>query len=105
MNYKRHVAPNSKLGRCGATGKVIFRTEGAAKKRIKEILLGESNRCHDYMRAFRCWRCGYWHLTSKVSERTYPQPERATFTEHPTFASEKSKAFSQLANAIDGASA
>jgi len=66
MNYKRpeKKGSSSKLGRCGATGKVIFRTEGAAKYRIKEILSGETNRCHDYMRAFQCSRCGYWHLTS-----------------------------------------
>lgn len=69
MNYKRHFTPtNNKLGRCGATGKVIFRTEGAAKKRVKEILTEESNRCNDYLRAFICPRCGYWHLTSKPNE-------------------------------------
>lgn len=65
MNYKKHVTKfNSKLGKCGATGKVIFRTEGAAKKRIKEILTGETNRCNNYLRAFHCFRCSYWHLTS-----------------------------------------
>ena len=75
MNYKRHFTPtNNKLGRCGATGKVIFRTEGAAKKRIKEILTDETNRCNDYLRAFSCLRCGYWHLTSKPNERIQNQP-------------------------------
>lgn len=69
MNYKRHSTPtNNKLGRCGATGKVIFRSEGAAKKRVKEILLGETNRCHGYLRAFPCPMCGFWHLTSKHSD-------------------------------------
>jgi len=69
MNYKRHEQPSSsKLGRCGATGKVIFRTEGAAKKRVKEILMEETNRCNGYLRAFPCGRCGYWHLTSKPNE-------------------------------------
>lgn len=71
MNYKHHEQPSTKLGRCGATGKVIFRTEGAAKKRIKEILTEETNRCNGYLRAFPCNRCGYWHLTSKPNERDY----------------------------------
>ena len=69
MNWKRpeHKFGN-KLGRCGATGKVIFRTEGAAKKRVKEILMGETNRCHGYLRAFPCGMCGFWHLTSAHSD-------------------------------------
>jgi hypothetical protein len=72
MNYKRHTTPSaSKWGRCGATGKVIFRTEGGAKKRIKEILSEETNRCNGYLRAFQCHRCGFWHVTSKPNERYY----------------------------------
>jgi hypothetical protein len=74
MKWKRpDNAFATKLGRCGATGKVIFRTEGSAKKRIKEILTAETNRCHDYMRAFPCIRCGYWHLTSAPNQFK-PQP-------------------------------
>lgn len=69
MKYKRHSTPSSsKYGRCGATGKVIFRTEGVAKKRIKEILTEGSNRCNGYMRAFPCNRCGFWHVTSKLND-------------------------------------
>ena len=69
MNWKRqNTSFGTKLGRCGATGKAIFRTEGAAKMRIKEILNGETNRCNGYLRAFPCIRCGYWHLTSKPNE-------------------------------------
>lgn len=72
MNYKRYTHPSaSKYGRCGATGKVIFRTEGGAKKRIKEILSEESNRCNGYLRAFPCNRCGFWHVTSKPNDRYY----------------------------------
>ncbi len=72
MKYKRHTTPSSsKYGRCGATGKVIFRTEGGAKKRIKEILTEESNRCNGYMRAFPCNRCGFWHVTSKSNDRNH----------------------------------
>ena len=68
MNWKRHESAfASKLGKCGATGKVIFRTEAAAKKRIKEILSEDFNRCNNYLRAFPCIRCGYWHLTSAIS--------------------------------------
>ena len=74
MNYKRPVNNfSSKLGRCGATSKVIFRTEGSAQKRIKEILTQETNRCHNYLRAFPCQMCGFWHLTSK-SNQYQPQP-------------------------------
>jgi hypothetical protein len=83
MNYKRHSTPiNTKLGRCGANGKVIFRTEGAAKKRIKEILLEESNRCNNYMRAFPCNHCGYWHLTSQPSQYQ-PTPKTNYETQLP----------------------
>lgn len=75
MKWKRHnTAIGSKLGRCGATGKAIFRTEGAAKKRIEEILSQETNRCNGYLRAFPCIRCGYWHLTSKIDEYATKQP-------------------------------
>ena len=82
MKWKRHDSPvASKYGRCGATGKVIFRTEGAAKKRIKEILTEETNRCHDYMRAFQCLRCGFWHLTSA----TYQYKPKETYAnQHET---------------------
>lgn len=70
MNYKRHTNSfGTKLGRCGVTGKVIFRTEGAAKQRIKEILSEETNRANNYLRAFQCNRCGYWHLTSKQNQK------------------------------------
>jgi len=76
MNWKRHnTSFGTKLGRCGATGKVIFRTEGAAKKRVKEILMGETDRCDGYLRAFQCNRCGFWHLTSKHNERIQYQPD------------------------------
>ncbi len=68
MNWKRHNTKfGTKLGRCGVTGKAIFRTEGAAKKRIKEIINDENNRCNGYLRAFQCHRCGFWHLTSKAN--------------------------------------
>ena len=100
MNYKRHENTfGTKLGRCGVTGKVIFRTEGAAKKRIKEILNENTNRANDYLRAFPCVRCGYWHLTSKPNDRFYRQLQIEG--QKQILRDEKSKAFNKLATSMD----
>lgn len=85
MKYKRPETKN-KLGRCGANGKVIFRTEAAAKKRVKEILAEETlrnNRC-GYMRAFHCFRCGFWHLTSAPSDKYYKEHIKDPFAHEST---------------------
>ena len=52
-------------------------TVGAAKKRIKEILTAESNRCNGYLRAFPCNRCGFWHVTSKLNDQHQYQYENS----------------------------
>jgi len=63
-------------GRCGRTGKVIFRTEKGALNRGYEILDGDTYRREstNQFRAYVCEFCGFYHLTGKkdyMREATY----------------------------------
>jgi predicted RNase H-like nuclease len=53
--------------RCGATRKVIFKTERGALNRAVEIFNEDTNRkaTTDQFRAYVCEYCGKYHLTTK----------------------------------------
>lgn len=63
--------------RCGVTGKVIFKSHKAALIRAGEILEQESNRkkCPTSWRTYQCEYCGFYHITSKISDFTPNQDQ------------------------------
>jgi hypothetical protein len=65
IRFRRKHAGDKVLPRCGATGKVAFRTEGAAYQRAGEILDSTEART-EHLRAYQCRFCGQWHITSQL---------------------------------------
>ncbi|MDE2097579.1 MAG: hypothetical protein KGL39_10060 [Patescibacteria group bacterium] len=58
------MKPVHAIGRCGKTGKAMFRTHNAAMLRASEIM--ENDDCNaTQFRAYRCLFCGSYHLTSQ----------------------------------------
>jgi hypothetical protein len=64
MSFQEHK-PSKKLGRCGATKKVCFKSIDAALSRAADIMESGKARCRG-MRGFKCSSCGFYHLTSDV---------------------------------------
>jgi hypothetical protein len=65
---KRRCKPSAltRLDRCGVTGKVRYRSVGAAVVSLRRLSAQAAT--HDHRRErrpYHCWRCLGWHLTSQ----------------------------------------
>lgn len=78
-------AKAKRLPRCGPTGKVRYKSQGAAREALKALRrLRKTEPIHEERRAYRCWGCGGWHLTRQEygaprgdNSRELPAPKEA----------------------------
>jgi hypothetical protein len=69
MSRRLRTDPNrERFDHCGPTGKVRYRSEGAADVKLEELRVkvsaGLDHRRHE-ARAYHCIKCNGWHLSSQ----------------------------------------